>query len=143
MSGQTVPMRRVKTGRNATSRGRADNASYRVREHLTEAEMDRVLAALKRNRHGQRDWLIGLLIYGPGLRVSETCDLRWDNIHLAERPSSFGGSRAARTAATTWSEMNTRRSANSGAPIPRKAPSRIPSSSMSAACRSAGWVLPV
>ena len=32
---------------------------YRVREHLTEAEMDKLLAALKHNRHGHRDWLIG------------------------------------------------------------------------------------
>src|SRR6476620_9499000 len=39
------------------------NAAYRVREHLTEDEMARLLAALKRKRHGQRDWLIGLLIY--------------------------------------------------------------------------------
>jgi hypothetical protein len=25
--------------------------------------MDKLLATLKRNRHGQRDWLIGLIIY--------------------------------------------------------------------------------
>ena len=61
------------------------NAAYRVREHLTEDEMSRLLAALKRNRHGQRDWLIGLLIYRHGLRVSEACDLRWDDIDLAKR----------------------------------------------------------
>ena len=47
--------------------------------------MDRLLAALKRNRHGQRDWLIGLLIYRHGLRVSEACDLRWDDIDLPKR----------------------------------------------------------
>jgi hypothetical protein len=34
--------------------------------------------ARKRNRHGHRDWLIGLIIYRHGLRVSEACDLRWD-----------------------------------------------------------------
>jgi type 1 fimbriae regulatory protein FimB/type 1 fimbriae regulatory protein FimE len=64
---------------------RKPNAAYRVREHLTEAEMDRLLAALKRNRHGHRDWLIGLFIYRHGLRVSEACDLRWDDIDLAKR----------------------------------------------------------
>ena len=47
--------------------------------------MARLLAALKRNRHGQRDWLIGLLIYRHGLRVSEACDLRWDDIDLPKR----------------------------------------------------------
>ena len=41
--------------------------------------------ALKANRHGHRDWLIGLLIYRHGLRVSEACDLRWDDINLAKR----------------------------------------------------------
>ena len=58
---------------------------YRVREHLTEFEVDKLLAALKGNRHGHRDWLIGLLIYRHGLRVSEACDLRWDDIDLPKR----------------------------------------------------------
>jgi len=47
-----------------------------VHEHLTEDQMAKLLTALKRNRHGHRDWLIGLLIYRHGLRVSEACDLR-------------------------------------------------------------------
>jgi site-specific recombinase XerD len=71
--------------RPVAARGRQPNAAYRVREHLTEDEMSRLLAALKRNRHGQRDWLIGLLIYRHGLRVSEACDLRWDDIDLPKR----------------------------------------------------------
>jgi integrase len=32
-----------------------------------------------------RDWLIGLVIYRHGLRVSEACDLRWDDIDLPKR----------------------------------------------------------
>jgi integrase len=75
-------------GCHATSRRRSrtqPNAAYRVREHLTEQEMARLLAALKRKRHGQCDWLIGLLIYRNGLRVSEACDLRWDDIDLTKR----------------------------------------------------------
>ena len=47
--------------------------------------MEKLLAALRQNRHGHRDWLIGLLIYRHGLRVSEACDLRWDDIDLAKR----------------------------------------------------------
>ena len=47
--------------------------------------MDKLLAALKCNRHGHRDWLIGLVIYRHGLRVSEACDLRWDDIDLRKR----------------------------------------------------------
>jgi type 1 fimbriae regulatory protein FimB/type 1 fimbriae regulatory protein FimE len=47
--------------------------------------MAKLLAALKANRHGHRDHLIGLLIYRHGLRVSEACDLRWDDIDLGKR----------------------------------------------------------
>jgi integrase len=71
--------------RPVAAKGRRPNAAYRVRENLTESEMDRLLAALKRKRHGQRDWLIGLLIYRHGLRVSEACDLRWDDVDLTKR----------------------------------------------------------
>jgi len=65
--------------------GRKPNKAYRVREHLLEDEIDKLLAALKANRHGHRDWLIGLLIYRHGLRVSEACDLRWDDCDLSKR----------------------------------------------------------
>ena len=84
MSSKIVRLRQAKIVRNATSRskGRRGNDAYRVREHLTEAEMGKLLAALKDNRHGHRDWLIGLVIYRHGLRVSEACDLRWDDIDL-------------------------------------------------------------
>jgi integrase len=64
---------------------RKPNVEYRVREHLTETEVEKLLAELKCNRHGQRDWLIGLIIYRHGLRVSEACDLRWDDIDLRSR----------------------------------------------------------
>jgi integrase len=64
---------------------RQANSAYRVREHLTEDEVAKLLAALKHNRHGARDWLIGLLIYRHGLRVSEACDLRWNDLDLPKR----------------------------------------------------------
>jgi integrase len=64
---------------------RKPNAEYRVREHLTETEIEKLVAALRGNRHGQRDALIRLMIYRHGLRVSEACDLRWDDIDLAAR----------------------------------------------------------
>jgi integrase len=47
--------------------------------------MAKLLDALKRNRHGDRDRLIGLLIFRHGLRVSEACDLRWDDTDLSKR----------------------------------------------------------
>jgi integrase len=70
--------------RKATSR-RKSNKTYRTREHLTEQEVDKLLTALKRNRHGHRDWLIALMIFRHGLRVSEACDLRWDDLDLPKR----------------------------------------------------------
>jgi site-specific recombinase XerD len=87
MSGKIVQLRQAKFVCNATSlsKGRRGNDAYRIRGHLTEAEMDELLAALKRNRHGHRDWLIALIIYRHGLRVSEACDLRWDDIDLTKR----------------------------------------------------------
>jgi site-specific recombinase XerD len=71
--------------RPVAAKGRKANEAYRVREHLTEGEMTKLLAALKRNRHGHRDWLVALLIYRHGLRVSEACDLRWDDIDFTKR----------------------------------------------------------
>ena len=86
-----MPMKskRLSLGKQTVMRtvasGRKPNAAYRVREHLTEDEMAKLLAALKSNRHGHRDWLIALLIYRHGLRVSEACDLRWDDINIHQR----------------------------------------------------------
>jgi site-specific recombinase XerD len=65
--------------------GRQANAAYRTREHLTEKEMAVLLDTLRYNRYELRDWLIGLVIYRHGLRVSEACDLRWDDIDFAKR----------------------------------------------------------
>jgi hypothetical protein len=46
MPSKILQLRQVKIVRNATSRseGRRGNDAYRVREHLTEAEMDKLLA---------------------------------------------------------------------------------------------------
>ena len=55
------PVKRI-VMRTVVPLGRKSNESYRVREHLTEAEVGKLLKALKANRHGHRDWLIGLLL---------------------------------------------------------------------------------
>lgn len=64
--------------------------AYRVR---AEGEVEKLLAALKRNRHGHRDWLIGLLIFRHGLRASEACDPRWDDLDLPKRTIAVVGRR--------------------------------------------------
>jgi len=66
--------------------GRKPNAHYRSREYLTEREVDRLMkaAADRRNkRNGHRDATMILVTYRHGLRASEACSLRWDQIDLA------------------------------------------------------------
>ena len=40
------------------------------RQALTQDELDRLFAALKQNRHGHRDYMIALVTFLHGLRVS-------------------------------------------------------------------------
>jgi integrase len=56
----------------------------RSREHLTDAEMDRILKVVRADRNGKRNHLMILLAYRHGLRVSELINLRWDRIDLVE-----------------------------------------------------------
>jgi site-specific recombinase XerD len=66
----------------ARTRGRNDVA---IRTHTLQKFEEVAAATLRRNRHGHRDWLVGLMIYRHGLRVSEACDLRWDDLDLTKR----------------------------------------------------------
>jgi integrase len=62
------------------AQGRRPNAELRTREHLTGTEVDGLIEAAKDNRYGHRDATMILLAYRHGLRSSELCDLRWDQI---------------------------------------------------------------
>ncbi len=59
---------------------RLPNADLRTREHLTEAEVQRLMDAARKNRWGQRDATMTLTAYRHGLRASELVDLRWDQV---------------------------------------------------------------
>jgi integrase len=61
---------------------RKPNAAYRSREHLTEREVERLVEAVKGNRHGHRDATMVLLAFRHGLRVAELVDLRWEQADL-------------------------------------------------------------
>jgi integrase len=62
---------------------RLPNSAYRVREYLTEKEVDRLIeAAKRRGRNDQRDAAAILLAYRHGLRATELCSLRWSQIDL-------------------------------------------------------------
>jgi integrase len=59
---------------------RRPNGDLRTREHLTEAEVERLIKATKDNRYGHRDATMILVAYRHGLRASELVDLRWDQV---------------------------------------------------------------
>jgi integrase len=62
---------------------RIANDKLRGREHLTEAEVARMeKAAARKNRHGFRDATMVCLTFRHGLRASEVCDLRWNQVDL-------------------------------------------------------------
>ena len=64
---------------------RPPNAEMRPRgEYLTASEVDRLVDAAKRNRHGHRDATMILLCYRHGFRAAEICDLRWNQITFDE-----------------------------------------------------------
>ena len=62
---------------------RLRNVDLRTREYLTEAEVERLMAAARRNRWGHRDATTVLTAYRHGLRASELVDLRWDQVEFA------------------------------------------------------------
>ena len=64
---------------------RVKNADRRIREHLTQTEIDQLMdAARKTGRHGHRDASLILLGFRHGLRVSELVSLRWDQVDLSQ-----------------------------------------------------------
>ena len=63
---------------------RITNLERRSREHLTPAEVERlIVAAGKEGRHGPRDATLLLIAYRHGLRVGELVALRWEQVDLA------------------------------------------------------------
>jgi site-specific recombinase XerD len=62
---------------------RRKNVELRPREYLTEKEVERLIdAARKHSRYGHRDASMILIAFRHGLRASELCSLRWDQVEL-------------------------------------------------------------
>ena len=64
------------TTENRTVKGlepprRPPNRELREREHLADAEVERLIEAARDNRHGYRDTLMILIAYRHGLRAAE------------------------------------------------------------------------
>ena len=77
-----MPPDRRKVKREAQSR--TTDAHERARDFLGDTEIDRLLAAAKRGRHGVWDHLLLLLMFRHGLRVSEAIALRRSDANLAQ-----------------------------------------------------------
>ena len=61
---------------------RRPNADIRPREHLTEREVEKLIAAARGNRWGQRDATMILIAFRHGLRASEVCELQWSDVEF-------------------------------------------------------------
>src|SRR5262249_3926950 len=64
------------------TRTRLPNADLGTREYLTEAEVERLMTAVRENRWGYRDATMILVAYRHGLRAAELVDLRWDQVEF-------------------------------------------------------------
>ena len=78
---RTLAKRRNDERRLGTS---TTDAHERKKDFLSEAEVDRLLAAAKEGRQGTRDHLLMLMLYRHGLRVSEALALRRDDVNLQQ-----------------------------------------------------------
>src|ERR1041384_113934 len=64
---------------------RMRNADRRPREHLSRDEVMVLIKVARANRQGARDAAAIWIAFNHGLRVSELCDLRWNDIAWSER----------------------------------------------------------
>src|SRR5437016_6347585 len=83
--GRKRPAKRRNVESDSKTRvGETTDAHERGKNFLNDAEMEKLLEAAKRGRHGTRDHLLMLMMYRHGLRVSEAVGLRRDQVNLAQ-----------------------------------------------------------
>jgi len=58
------------------------NSEVRSREHLTEAEVERLIKAAADNRQSHRDQTMILVTFRHGLRTAEAIRLKWDVVNF-------------------------------------------------------------
>jgi len=77
-----VQLRRPNDEKPTVRGGRANNADYRQREYLTEAEVAKLVDTAGNSRSPIRDRLMIRMAFLHALRVSELVGLRWQQIDL-------------------------------------------------------------
>src|SRR5437016_5577729 len=76
--------RKRKSGLAVSSTAATTDAHERGKAFFNASEMDRLLAAANKGRHGTRDHLMMLMIYRHGLRVVELARMRRDHVNLQQ-----------------------------------------------------------
>jgi len=72
---------------------RPSNSELRPREYLTPSEVEKLIRAARKGRHGHRDATLILVAYRHGLRAIELCDLEWSQVEF-DRAATFHVRRA-------------------------------------------------
>lgn len=75
----TPNRRNVKSLKNSTT-----NAHEKKKDFLSDTEMELFLKASKKSRYPQRNYILLLMMYRHGLRVSEAINLKLDDVNLKE-----------------------------------------------------------
>jgi type 1 fimbriae regulatory protein FimE len=77
-----VQLRPSQAEKPTVNPGRDSNETYRVREYMTEPEIDQLIAAAGKGRNPERDRLLIMMAFRHALRVSELVGIKWEQVDL-------------------------------------------------------------